>query len=206
MIDNHIKELTEKFSEMECDLEPTVYKALAPHIEGIYKESGNAFAEVERMKLNQEFINILMTNPRITVTKSSLNELKNMLQDRTVEHEEFTRWNVTFHVKASTQPVEAPIEVVATVPEPVITRDEIAGLRDLVQTRARMDDAFRIAPQAVQQEAPMVRTITAGDRRWLITRFPARLVDENFAVTALRPNTSLERAFDLLRTIPPGAQ
>lgn len=197
MIDNHIKELTEKFSEMECDLEPTVYKALAPHIEGIYKESGNAFAEVERMKLNQEFINILMTNPRITVTKSSLNELKNMLEDRTVEYEEFNRWNVNFHVKASTQPVEAPI-----APEPVAVQAGADGLRDLVQTPVRMDgNTFRIAPGIVQAEITPVRTITMGDRRWLTTVYPARLVDQHFTVTTQRPNTSLARARDFLEAI-----
>lgn len=205
MIDNHIKELTEKFSEMECDLEPTVYKALAPHIEGIYKESGNAFAEVERMKLNQEFINILMTNPRITVTKSSLTELKNMLEDRTVEYEEFNRWNVNFHVKASTQPVEAPIADIPVAPEPVAVQARADGLRDFMQGRARMDDAFRIAPGFVQ-DVTQVRTITAGDRRWLTTVYPARLVDRHFTVTAQRPNTSLARARDLLEAIQHGEQ
>lgn len=203
MIDNHIKELTEKFSEMECDLEPTVYKALAPHIEGIYKESGNAFAEVERMKLNQEFINILMTNPRITVTKSSLTELKHMLEDRGMEDEEFNRWNIVFHVKASTQPVEAPIADIPIAPEPVAIQARADGLRDLMQGRARMDDAFRIAPGFVQDVAP-VRTITTGDRRWLTTVYPARLVDQHFTATPQRPNTSLARARDFLEAIQRG--
>lgn len=205
MIDDHIKELTEKFSEMECDLEPTVYKALAPHIEGIYKESGKAFAEVERMKLNQEFINILMTNPRITVTKSSLSELRNMLEDRTVEHEEFNRWNVNFHVKASTQPVEAPIADIPVAPEPVVVQTEVDGLRDLMRDQARVNDAFRIAPGIVQ-DAAIVRTITSGDRRWLTTVYPARLVDRHFTVTPQRPNTSLARARDLLEVIQRGEQ
>lgn len=144
--------LAENFSEVEADIDPQLYQKLGPQINMLQQQIGTAFKDVDRLKDIQEFVNILLTNPRVSVSRSSLSELKEFLADGGANHISNNGWIFNLRIAAGERVV---------VPEPEVQPVQATQARQRI-TIAHYMDLERRYPRALVSE--MFITAPAGTR------------------------------------------
>lgn len=84
------RQLGEAFSEVEADLERTVYDSLAPHIKILGEGVRGVEESLKRMSNISKLVQILLNNPRIGVNEASLAELETVLAPTSLYSGRFT--------------------------------------------------------------------------------------------------------------------
>lgn len=140
-IKEKVHTLVENFSELESDLPPEMYKALAPHINGITEGLTGALANAERLARIGEFVSILLSNPRMDVRQGSLDELKSYLEST---NERFNGWSFGLNILEQEEPQE---QAITEAPE--TARDVPLATARLNVSMGRYNDLRRRIPRHI---------------------------------------------------------
>lgn len=183
-IKEKVHTLVENFSELESDLPPEMYKALAPHINGITEGLTGALANAERLARIGEFVSILLSNPRMDVRQGSLDELKAYLEST---NERFNGWSFGLNILEQEEPQEQAITEAPETAQPLATaRLNVSAGRynDLRRRIPRhiLDRYVRVVDGTVDVRS-VNDTITWIHTRDRADRTAAPLIDETRRIT-----------------------
>lgn len=183
-IKEKVHTLVENFSELESDLPTEMYKALAPHINGITEGLTGALANADRLARIGEFVSILLSNPRMDVRQGSLDELKAYLENT---NERFNGWSFGLNILEQEEPQEQAITEAPETAQPLATaRLNVSAGRynDLRRRIPRhiLDRYVRVVDGIVDARS-VNDTITWIHTRDRVDRAAAPLIDETRRIT-----------------------
>lgn len=178
-IKEKVHTLVENFSELESDLPPEMYKALAPHINGITEGLTGALANAERLARIGEFVSILLSNPRMDVRQGSLDELKSYLEST---NERFNGWSFGLNILEQEEPQEQANTEAPETAQPLATaRLNVSAQRyNELSRRFPREVLERYAQVSVRlADTPSLADAVAFiNRRWMAERAAAPLRNE----------------------------
>lgn len=121
----NLNQLAEAFSEVEDDLDPTVYKAIAPNLDSAVKALSNVAAQLQNAQLIQRLNVLLTTAPQLTLDEGVIASWERLVNTGMTIHPD------TIHAIPPAPPTVAMAEIPPAAPRrrPVRTEDVVAAAR-----------------------------------------------------------------------------